>query len=325
MKVGIEGDSPIPAPNITWPISYYTLARKSDLMIYVPNVYDTAIDIISNSGRNRAQAVKPICQINSTLYEAGPSFSPDGSTIAFESNRTGWSEIWLARLDCTQLRQLTNFKEYGTGSPRWSPDGTRIVFDRREKNHPDIYTIGVNGNDLRNVTNSPYDETMPCWSQDGQWIYYTSEHPESKIGRQIWKIPAGGGEEIQVTQNGGYEPVVSPDGNSLYFTRSNHLFRMDLRSGEESIVPELAEIEIARYWDIGPNAIFYLPYNAVRIPPYFRLDLKTRKISTIGEEGQSPVPLLRGISVSADESKFALSWIDNSRRGDLMQIANWRQ
>lgn len=66
--------------------------------------------------------------VSSTEVEANPQFSPDGRRIAFESDRSGPEEIWMANSDGTEPMQLTNFGRY-CGSPRWSPDGRWITFD----------------------------------------------------------------------------------------------------------------------------------------------------------------------------------------------------
>jgi Tol biopolymer transport system component len=59
---------------------------------------------------------------------------------------------------------------------------------------------------------SPTNEVKPSWSHDGKWIYFSS----SRTGAvEIWKIPAAGGEPIQVTRDGGYVAFESLDGKTL--------------------------------------------------------------------------------------------------------------
>ena len=57
-------------------------------------------------------------------------------------------------------------------------------------------------------------DTFPNWSQDGRSLYFSSD----RSGReQIWKMPAAGGPAVQITRNGGTEPIESLDGKSLYY------------------------------------------------------------------------------------------------------------
>src|SRR5262249_192882 len=66
-----------------------------------------------------------------TVHQKGPDISADGKRIAFESDRSGFHEVWVASLDGSDSIQLSNFHEQLTGTPRWSPDGRRIVFDAK--------------------------------------------------------------------------------------------------------------------------------------------------------------------------------------------------
>ncbi|HVE66397.1 MAG TPA: protein kinase, partial [Thermoanaerobaculia bacterium] len=56
----------------------------------------------------------------------GPKWSPDGSRIAFYSNRTGRYEIWMIRPDGSGLEQITEGGNNSLWYPHWSPDGTRL-------------------------------------------------------------------------------------------------------------------------------------------------------------------------------------------------------
>jgi Tol biopolymer transport system component len=71
-----------------------------------------------------------------------PAWSPDGSQIAFSSNRAGSYDIWLMSSDGTNLRQLTDDFDWDR-APSWSPDGSRIAFGRKAANRIiDIWILG---------------------------------------------------------------------------------------------------------------------------------------------------------------------------------------
>ena len=63
------------------------------------------------------------------LFQTEPAWSPDGSTIAFASKRSGNSDLYAMDADGSGTRPLTKTKE-DDAQPDWSPDGERIVFSR---------------------------------------------------------------------------------------------------------------------------------------------------------------------------------------------------
>ncbi len=82
-----------------------------------------SVDAIADS------AGEPV--IRSTYWDMHPAISPDGSRLAFTSNRSGSYELWVAASDGSDPLRLTSFGETFTSTPRWSPDGQRIVFTAR--------------------------------------------------------------------------------------------------------------------------------------------------------------------------------------------------
>ena len=211
-RVSTSGGQPEPLPiggdNATSP----TISSRANRLAYVHRSMDANIwrlDI-----RKSARPVtSPTKLIASTRYEGGPNFSPDGSRIAFHSDRSGNFEIWVCDAAGLQPLQLTFLRTSNTGTPRWSPDGRRIAFDARPgEDAADIYVIDADGGAPRRVTTEPSDDVVPSWSNDGRWIYFASK----RTGRwEVWKAPADGGQPVQVTKHGGFAAFESRDGQSL--------------------------------------------------------------------------------------------------------------
>ena len=153
--------------------------------------------------------------ISSTRMDSGPQFSPDGSKIAFESTRSGQYEVWMCRSDGSGLVQLTHFNSV-SGTPRWSPDGQQIVFDSLNAGNVDVFVVDSQGGPPRRLTPEPSIEAVPSWSRDGRWIYFTSNRSG---GLQVWKMPSSGEPAVQVTRNGGFAALESPDGKFLYYAK----------------------------------------------------------------------------------------------------------
>src|SRR5262249_21943645 len=146
-------------------------------------------------------------------------FSPDGRKIAFMSNRTGPWEIWLCDSDGSNLVRLTSFGGPIVGGPRWSPDGRRITLFSTTgvSGEFQIYMMDAAGGSPKRLSRDDgHKDFRPAWSRDGRWIYFGSTRSGTI---QIRKIPAHGGVPVQITKNGGAEPVESPDGQMLYYTK----------------------------------------------------------------------------------------------------------
>ena len=94
-----------------------------------------------------------------------PAWSPDGTRLAFISNRSGQSQIWLMNADGTGPVQLTNIPHGTCAAPVWSPDGTRILFNTTfmQKNpirpNSELWVISTEGRDLHMVSNDAVHAT----------------------------------------------------------------------------------------------------------------------------------------------------------------------
>ena len=93
--------------------------------------------------------------------------SPDGKSVAF-NNLGAQEDIYIARRDGTELRQLTNdaFKDR---QPRWSPDGSRLIFYSTRGGDYDIWTIRADGSGLQQLTNG-FHLIEVSWSPDGKRV-----------------------------------------------------------------------------------------------------------------------------------------------------------
>src|SRR5207245_1697432 len=96
-----------------------------------------------------------------------PSWSPDGSTIAFQFK----DDVWLARPDGGGLRALT---QDGRGrEPVWSPDGRRIAFVRINfsfQTDGGLYVVNADGSGARRIAEARTEP--PSWSPDGSRVAY---------------------------------------------------------------------------------------------------------------------------------------------------------
>ena len=205
----------------------------------------------------------PISLTGSTRSELNAQFSPDGNRIAFESFRSGTQEVWVADADGRNARQLTTFNGVLGGTPAWSPDGQSIAFDMRNAaGNGDVFVAPVRGGATVRLTTDPADDIVPSWSHDGHWIYFES----TRTGRaEIWKLPARGGQPIQITHGGATYAKESVDGRYLYYSRSENglrsLRRIETSGGEDvQVIPQIAHygnfavVKEGVYFEASPPA-----------------------------------------------------------------------
>ncbi|MGD9049978.1 MAG: hypothetical protein PVF77_18135, partial [Anaerolineae bacterium] len=158
-------------------------------------------------------------------YDAWPTWSPDGSQIAFMSTRSGNPDIYVMNADGSNVRQLTDHPANDIW-PEWSPDGARIAFPSRRDGNFEIYVINADGTNLQRLTNTPGHEDFPAWSPDGRQIVYTrSESDKGTFVMTLLDGAAADGAERRLLDFIAFEPAWSPDGTQIAFASDHEGFR----------------------------------------------------------------------------------------------------
>jgi Tol biopolymer transport system component len=91
-----------------------------------------------------------------------PTWSPDGTQIAFHSRRDGNMEIYVMEADGSAISRLTE-NDASDMFPTWSPDGTHLAFSSDRDGNWEIYVMDADGSGVTNLTNNPADDTTPAW------------------------------------------------------------------------------------------------------------------------------------------------------------------
>ena len=157
-------------------------------------------------------------------HDSDPHLSPDGSRIAFVSDRTsqpGAYAIWVMDVDGTDPVQVTDGVAFDA-DPVWSPDGTKIAFASNRAGRFDIYVVAARGGDATKVSGGTLGvgslDGFPTWSPDGGTIAFRSDRGGDF---DIWTTtsgPEGGFTEAQLTDDPGRDdvPSYSPDGSIAF-------------------------------------------------------------------------------------------------------------
>jgi Tol biopolymer transport system component len=178
-------------------------------------------------------------------YDAEASYSPDGTTIVFASNREAYAgkvfesadarrletdpayfaDLYTMRADGTDVRRLTHTAGYD-GGPFFLPDGKRILWRRFEENGlvADVWTASADGSDARRVTDFRSMSWAPYAHPSGSYIVFTS----NKLGFENFELfvvdVEGKKEPVRITYSAGFDglPVPSPDGKRIAWTSTRH-------------------------------------------------------------------------------------------------------
>ena len=139
---------------------------------------------------------------NSKSIDISPTFSPDGSKMAFVSSRNGLPQLFLQDIASGQVKRLTFSGRYNT-QPSWSPVGDKIVYTTWEKNGEiNIFTINADGSGLMQLTQKCGENKSPSWSPDGQMIVFTSNRQGKE---KLYVMSSKGGDERLLLQVDGVQ------------------------------------------------------------------------------------------------------------------------
>jgi Tol biopolymer transport system component len=145
-----------------------------------------------------------------------PDWSPDGSTLVFQSYRDGNFNLWTIRADGSGVRKLTS-GPYDQREPRFSPDGKRIVFSSDASGSYGIYGFDLATAAISPLTDTTAEEYEPAWSPDGTKVAFVV------AGSRIDVVEvAGGTRTTRVTAPAGdvlHSPAWTPDGADLVYYR----------------------------------------------------------------------------------------------------------
>lgn len=284
-KVGIQGESPEWMSAMGIEIRQPTIAREGGRMVYAQYSFEVNIWRMGLTEANpKVDDADRI--IASTRIDSDPRISPDGSRIAFISDRDGTCGIWTSNQDGTQPTQLTPLDKgcWEVMLLRWSPDSRHIAYVSFQQGQGDIYVVNTASGLQRRLTMAVSNETAPSWSNDGEWVYFSSNRGGSY---EVWKTPTNGGDAVQVTHNGGFLAFESPDGQWLYYSRQGEagIWRKPMDAGEEEQVLSTLKPDDAGNWRPVEGGIYFLHRQAEPNLAFFDATTReTRNLATLPPE-----------------------------------------
>ena len=140
-------------------------AGKGSYDIYVMESDGSGLTNLTNHGSVPKEEGRQLGA--ESIVAAWPGWSPDGSRIAFASNRDGNWEIYVINADGSNLANLTNSPEQdGAGGVTWSPNGLFVAFTRSSavNGAQQLWVMNADGSDASRLAEHLIDVTNPAWS-----------------------------------------------------------------------------------------------------------------------------------------------------------------
>ena len=317
-RLPVSGGDPRPVAEASANAYYPAISARSHRLAYKhwlrnSNVWQLNL---KDSKRGQGKASMLIAAQGQSFH---PQFSPDGSKIAFESNRSGYQEIWVCNRDGSNPVQMTSLRGLA-GSPRWSPDGRYLAFDSRPQGRSEIFIVEVPSGIPKQITTVPGANNVdPSWSRDGQWIYFASRGGGDVF--QVWKVPIQGGPAVQMTKAGGFAPLEAEDG-FVYYTKGFHVpevCKVPTRGGEEISVLNTPDAPDWANWAVVGHGMYFVSSQSSRNPTLEFLEFTTGRRSSISTlDGR-----VEGLAVSPDRKSILYSQLDQDIE-EIVVVKNFR-
>ncbi len=247
---------------------------------------------------------RPVRPEDFTLYSmlSEPSFSPDGSRVAFSARRANLnedsydSEVYIADVKTGASAVFTSGKK--DVDPRWSPDGASILFTSKRNFAKDekgnaLYSIPAGGGEARLLHKSKEGVDSPKWAPDSKSIYFMAN-----VGRKEK-------DDVKVISR----LTFWFNGLGFVYNRRKHLFRVDVGSGKAVQLTKGAMDVIDFEVSHDGKRVAYVA-NASDLKPYiadlYLMDLAGKRSKKLTKSNME----LSGVAWSPDDSRLVLAGDD---------------
>ena len=186
-------------------------------------------------------------QIQQLTFEGDnhrPVWTPDSQRITFSSDRDGTMSLYWMPADGSGAPERLTTAEEGTShwAGSWSPDGETLLFNvqRELATDWDIWTLSGNGRETQSLYDTPGTAYFgAALSPDGRSLAYGAGPRSTAVDIYVEPFPPTGSRR-RISQNGGYWPLWSRDGDTLFYRPGSFTRGITLRSVDIVTEPEFA-------------------------------------------------------------------------------------
>ncbi|HEX8775872.1 MAG TPA: S9 family peptidase [Pyrinomonadaceae bacterium] len=226
---------------------------------------------------------------------AAPAISPGGDRIAFLTNITGTSQVWMVGAQGGWPDQLTFYPDR-VEFIQWSPDGTGLIFGKAVGGNENwqLYWLSADGSQIRALTNAPkIRHGFGSWSHDGKKISYSSNKRDPNFFDVYTMDVATGREQLVYQQDGSNSPyawsfddrqlIVAHEGEEL--SLDNDLYLVDIATRQATLLTKhegAAEFGDVNFTRDGRSILFSTNVSREFLS-LARMDLQTKRIEILDD------------------------------------------
>ena len=319
-RVRPSGGKPERLTTGTGPEGQPSVARSGSILAYSTYLRDLDVVILDRKTGARSR-------LRSSSAESSPAIAPDGSSVAYTSNRRGKYDLWWQPLkdggSVGAERQLTDHPG-SVATPSFSPDGRWIAYFRVENGRRDLWLVSTDGRLPRRLTDSGAINVNPRFSPDGSQLAFVSDQG----GREhVWVAALSADHKLtgarRVTSGDlrDLHPAWSPEGSRLAFIRASEAWTVGADGSLPARITQGAEAELVRWEPDGEHLLVSGRWGS------FGIELKR-----VPTDGGSPEPLGEPVVFGDDtaDGLFDLTrdgrwmvYLQSESRGDIW-LMEWK-
>jgi len=252
--------------------------------------------------------------ISSTRVQMLPQYSPDGRHIAFQSNRSGATEIWVVDADGSNPVRISSFNGPLTGAPTWCADSKRLAFDSRATGISALYVADIHERLPRRVNASVANLALPVWSSDCGSLLASDGND------RLYLVPTEGGDAQRFTMRPSYYAAINGD-HVVFNVKSGGvtLWQRQLGTAKEAPLEGLPALSYSDSWAATSSGIYFT--QVTDDPRLIRFyDFATHQIRPVVRLAKTPTAFGGlGLALSPDE-RYLLYTQTEEQESDVMLL-----
>lgn len=217
------------------------------------------------------------------FVDIDPTWSPDGTKLAFLSDRGGNMDLWIYGLESGDFRRLVDLEE-DLGFPVWSPNGEHIAFFARDSRnvwgYGELQIVDVATGEINALEETYFVPSKPSWSPDSETLAIMVLQPYSSRYRegvsQIMLIGTDGEVKDYISPQEGRTPAIrnvngpvwAPDGSSIAYVQDGMLWTLPVDAeGQPAGEPQqrTKELASAPSWTADGQKMLYLATDQLKL------------------------------------------------------------